>query len=258
MKKLWLSLLALSLISFNAQAAYNPNAIDQVIGDVTATGNTTGIATATVASVGGSTAASVHSTVVEVAAAATTNTPNTLVIRNGSGNIDATSIPAANLASTANGGVTGILPVANGGTGDATLTANNLLVGAGTSAVTFIAPGTSGNVLTSNGTSFVSAAPASSTPFGSPACTVTITASATIAASTCVLLVNASSGAVVVTLQPAASSLMAQVIKKIDSSANTVTIAPPSGTLDSVANYVESLQNASITVSSDLTNYWIQ
>jgi hypothetical protein len=44
------------------------------------------------------------------------------------------------------------LPVANGGTGDTTLTANNLLVGAGTSPVTFIAPGTNGQVLTSNGT----------------------------------------------------------------------------------------------------------
>jgi hypothetical protein len=50
------------------------------------------------------------------------------------------------------------LPVASGGTGLATLTANNLLVGAGTSNVTFIAPGTSGNVLTSNGTTWVSQA----------------------------------------------------------------------------------------------------
>lgn len=58
-------------------------------------------------------------------------------------------------------GTTGTLTVARGGTGLATLTANNLLVGAGTGNVTFIAPGASGNVLTSNGTTFVSAAPAS-------------------------------------------------------------------------------------------------
>ena len=44
------------------------------------------------------------------------------------------------------------LPVASGGTGLATLTANNVLIGNGTSAVSFVAPGTSGNVLTSNGT----------------------------------------------------------------------------------------------------------
>jgi hypothetical protein len=49
--------------------------------------------------------------------------------------------------------------VAQGGTGLSTLTTNNLLVGAGTGNVTFIAPSTSGNVLTSNGTTWSSAAP---------------------------------------------------------------------------------------------------
>jgi hypothetical protein len=52
--------------------------------------------------------------------------------------------------------VTGTLAVANGGTGQSTLTANNVLIGNGTSAVAFVAPGSSGNVLTSNGTSWVS------------------------------------------------------------------------------------------------------
>lgn len=56
--------------------------------------------------------------------------------------------------------VTGTLPVANGGTGAATLTANNVLLGNGTSAVQVVAPGTSGNVLTSNGTTWQSTAPA--------------------------------------------------------------------------------------------------
>jgi hypothetical protein len=51
------------------------------------------------------------------------------------------------------------LPVASGGTGLATLTANNVLIGAGTGTVTFVAPGTSGNVLTSNGTVWASQAP---------------------------------------------------------------------------------------------------
>jgi hypothetical protein len=54
--------------------------------------------------------------------------------------------------------VTGTLPVANGGTGAAALTANNVLLGNGTSAVQFVAPGASGNVLTSNGTTWSSAA----------------------------------------------------------------------------------------------------
>jgi hypothetical protein len=52
--------------------------------------------------------------------------------------------------------VTGILPVANGGTGASSLTANSLLAGSGTNAVSLIAPGTAGNVLVSNGTSWTS------------------------------------------------------------------------------------------------------
>lgn len=55
-------------------------------------------------------------------------------------------------------GVTGILPVANGGTGSAALTANNVLIGNGTSAITGVSPGSSGNVLRSNGTTWVSGA----------------------------------------------------------------------------------------------------
>lgn len=60
--------------------------------------------------------------------------------------------------------VTGALPVANGGTGAATLTANNVILGNGTSAVQFVAPGTSGNVLTSNGTTWTSAAASGGAP----------------------------------------------------------------------------------------------
>ena len=56
--------------------------------------------------------------------------------------------------------VSGTLPVANGGTSLTTLTANNVMLGNGTSAPTFVAPSTSGNVLTSNGTTWASTAPA--------------------------------------------------------------------------------------------------
>jgi len=47
--------------------------------------------------------------------------------------------------------------VANGGTGRSTLTANYVLLGNTTTAVQMVAPGTSGNVLTSNGTTWASA-----------------------------------------------------------------------------------------------------
>jgi hypothetical protein len=58
------------------------------------------------------------------------------------------------------------VPVAQGGTGLATLTANNVLLGNGTSAVQAVAPGTSGNVLTSNGTTWQSSVLAAANLFG--------------------------------------------------------------------------------------------
>jgi hypothetical protein len=48
------------------------------------------------------------------------------------------------------------LPVTSGGTGLTTLTANNVILGNGTSNPSFVAPGNSANVLTSNGTTWVS------------------------------------------------------------------------------------------------------
>lgn len=50
--------------------------------------------------------------------------------------------------------------VLNGGTSAASLTSNNVILGNGTSAVQFVAPGTSGNLLTSNGTTWASTAAA--------------------------------------------------------------------------------------------------
>jgi hypothetical protein len=55
---------------------------------------------------------------------------------------------------------TGTLGVDQGGTGLTTLTANNVVLGNGTSTPLFVAPGTSGNVLTSNGTTWQSTTPA--------------------------------------------------------------------------------------------------
>ena len=59
--------------------------------------------------------------------------------------------------------VTGTLPVGNGGTGASSLTANNVLLGNGTSALQVVAPGSSGNLLTSNGTTWTSASLSSAT-----------------------------------------------------------------------------------------------
>jgi hypothetical protein len=78
-----------------------------------------------------------------------------------------TSIASHGLATSATTDMTnmgnaasGTLVVARGGTGATTHTANNILVGNGTSAIGSVAPSTSGNVLTSNGSAWASTAPA--------------------------------------------------------------------------------------------------
>lgn len=78
-----------------------------------------------------------------------------ICVWNGSDFIQVAGNTLVNLAS----GVTGTLPVANGGTGSTTLTANYVLLGNGTGALQVIAPSTSGNVLTSNGTTWASSSP---------------------------------------------------------------------------------------------------
>lgn len=91
----------------------------------------------------------------------------------GSGSVSSVGLSAPALFTVSNSPVTSsgtlaltysgtALPVANGGTGAATLTLNNVILGNGTSAVQAVAPGTSGNVLTSNGTTWSSTTPAAS------------------------------------------------------------------------------------------------
>jgi hypothetical protein len=62
--------------------------------------------------------------------------------------------------------ISGILPVANGGTGATTLTSKAVVIGNGTSAVSGVSPSTSGNVLASNGTDWASTALSSLAVFG--------------------------------------------------------------------------------------------
>ena len=82
-----------------------------------------------------------------------TNTVETQDIQNG-------AVTAAKLATGAAASNLGTLGVSGGGTGVTSLTANNIILGNGTSAVQFVAPGSSGNVLTSDGTTWTSAAAA--------------------------------------------------------------------------------------------------
>jgi len=96
---------------------------------------------------------------------------NGVAVGTGSGSVFSVDVSGGSTGLTFSGGpitgggtitMAGTLDVDNGGTGRTTLTSGSVLVGAGTSQVGLVAPSTSGNVLTSNGTTWVSAAPASS------------------------------------------------------------------------------------------------
>jgi hypothetical protein len=81
-----------------------------------------------------------------------------LPVLNGGTGSNIASFSGANITSlNATNISTGTLAVARGGTGANSLTANSVLLGNGTSSILFVSPGTSGNVLTSNGTTWTSA-----------------------------------------------------------------------------------------------------
>jgi hypothetical protein len=98
--------------------------------------------------------------------ASSSNGASTIVLRGASGEFAAGAITGTSFSgdgsavSAINGSnvTTGTVAVARGGTGANTLTANNVVLGNGTSAVQFVAPGTTGNILTSDGTTWTSAA----------------------------------------------------------------------------------------------------
>lgn len=84
----------------------------------------------------------------------------TLAVANGGTGSSTAAFSGANITSlNASSVSSGTLAVANGGTGQTSLTSNNVILGNTTSAVQFVAPGTSSNVLTSNGSTWVSQAP---------------------------------------------------------------------------------------------------
>ena len=86
--------------------------------------------------------------------------------------------------------------------------------------------------------------------------TVTTTASLTIDNE--VVLVDASSGAVVLSVFAAADGYRPLTFKKTDTSANTVTIdGDGAETIDGDPNYVLSERLESITIVSDLSNWWV-
>jgi hypothetical protein len=92
----------------------------------------------------------------------TTQVASTAYVTTAIGALGTMKSQDANAVNITGGSITGItdLSVADGGTGASTLSANAVLLGNGTSALQTVAPSTSGNVLTSNGTTWTSVAPA--------------------------------------------------------------------------------------------------
>jgi hypothetical protein len=150
--------------------------------------------------------------------------------------------------------ITGTLGVANGGTGATTLTANNVILGNGTSAVQFVAPGTSGNVLTSNGTTWGSAAlPAGGLTYIYTTTPVTATDKQGV-------LTDTSGGAFTVTL-PAGPSTGAQVVIADAGSnwgTNNLTVARNGSTIVGLAeNLVCDIAGVSVQFVYDGTTWEI-
>lgn len=143
------------------------------------------------------------------------------------------TVGALNLGQSA--AVTGQLPVANGGTGLSTLTSGSVLVGAGTSSPTFVAPGTAGNVLTSSGGVWASVAP--SAGGGSANVVATVASPQSIVAGTAiavasqivngpnVVFISGSGGAVTLTATPSITACTAAGEQlQLIGGANNVTI----------------------------------
>ena len=150
------------------------------------------------------------------------------------------------------GGTTGTLSVSRGGTGATSLTANNVILGNGTSAVQVVAPGTSGNVLTSNGTTWTSAA----LPAGG--LTYIYTTTAVTATDKQGVLTDTSGGSFTVTL-PATPSTGAQVViadAGSNWSTNNLTVARNGSTIGGLAeNLICDITGASVQFVYDGTTW---
>ena len=146
----------------------------------------------------------------------------------------------------------GTLAATNGGTGATSLTLNNVILGNGTSAVQFVAPGTNGNVLTSNGTTWTSAVlPAGGLTYIYTTSPITLTDKQG-------ALADTSGGAFTITL-PATPSTGAQVVVADAGSnwgTNNLTVARNGSTIGGLAeNLVCDITGASVQLVYDGTTW---
>ena len=140
------------------------NAITGSVGNFTVNGTlgVTGATSLTTGTISGIVTAPTASAGTNTQQLATTAFVGTAVT-NATGSLGTMSTQNANAVAITGGSITGItdLAVADGGTGASTFTANSVVLGNGTSSLAgnMIAPGTTGNVLTSNGTTWASSTP---------------------------------------------------------------------------------------------------
>jgi hypothetical protein len=71
-------------------------------------------------------------------------------------------------------------------------------------------------------------------------------------------LADATAGPFTVTLPAAAYDAADITVKKTDTSANTVTVAPAAGTIDKAGSYTLSAAQAAVTLNSDGTNWYVR
>ena len=128
-------------------------AFNRVVADLI--GNGAGVTTINASNISSGTINNARTT------ASSSNGASTIVARDASGNFSANVITANGSSITglnASNISAGTLGVANGGTGATTLNSEAVVIGNSTGAVKFVAPGTTGNVLTSNGSAWLSQA----------------------------------------------------------------------------------------------------
>lgn len=167
----------------------------------------------TVASVGGSSAANIHSAELAANAATNANTASTIVKRDASGNFSAGTITASLSGNATN--VTGVVAIANGGTGlSTTPTDGQLLIGStsGTNYVKSTLTAGSGITITNAGGSITIASSGS-------AAQVTKTANYTILSTDGTIFCDTSGGAFTLTL-PDPSTIAGKIFRVIDTTGN--------------------------------------